>query len=133
MQRNQNAFTLVELLVVIGIIAILMAILMPALQKAKKSAWEVSCASNLRQLMMGYHMFANEHKGHLPGGFYDISPVQMDPEKRDWVFGNTRATGIVMANVPQEGTIFRYVNNDKNVYRCPALSPMPGTKQESNG
>ena len=131
-----RGFTLVELLVVIGIIAILITVLMPALSKAKQSAWQVSCSNNLRQLMMGYLMFANEHQGHLPGGHYDTSawnPPQRDPEKRDWVFGNTRATGIDMSKVPQEGTLFRYVNNDANIYRCPALSPMPGAKQESNG
>src|SRR5678815_229530 len=128
-----RAFTLVELLVVIGIIAILISVLMPALSKAKKSAWEVSCANNLRQLMMGYLMFANEHKGHLPGGHYDYGPGQPDPEKRDWVFGNLRIGAIDMKMVPQEGTLFRYVNKDLNIYRCPALSAMPGTRQESNG
>ena len=126
-----RGFTLVELLVVIGIIAILIAVLMPALKKARESANEISCASNLRQLMMGVLMFANEHKGHLPGGHYDGG--NPDTEKRDWVFGGTRVTGINMANVPQEGTLFRYVNKDYKIYRCPSLSPMPGIRRESNG
>jgi prepilin-type N-terminal cleavage/methylation domain-containing protein len=133
-RRRPRGFTLVELLVVIGIIAILMSVLMPALKKARQASYEVSCASNLRQLMMGLHMFANEHKGHLPGGHYDHQALgQNDPEKRDWIFGNLRTTGIDMNRVPQEGTVFRYVNNDYQVFRCPALSPAPGAFHDSNG
>lgn len=128
---RRRGFTLVELLVVIGIIAILISILMPALRKAKQASYEVSCASNLRQLMMAFHMFANEHKGHLPGGHYDR--FNTDPEKRDWVFGSEPYGTLNPDRVPQEGTLFRYMNKDPGPYRCPALSPAPGAFHDSNG
>ena len=129
--KRARGFTLVELLVVVGIITILIAILLPALKKARQSAYEASCASNLRQLMMGVHLFANEHRGHLPGGHYDR--FHPDTEKRDWVFADQPYGSLDPTKVPQEGTLFRYVNRDVNIYRCPALAPMPGAYHDSNG
>lgn len=63
---SRSGFTLVELLVVIGIIAILISILLPALSRAKDKARAVQCASNERQLYQLCLMFAQDHKGHLP-------------------------------------------------------------------
>ena len=122
--RSSGAFTLVELLVVIGIIALLIAILMPALRRAKESANAVQCSSNQRQLMMAFLMFANDHKGRLPGNYWDAQAQQPDdPDKRDWLIGDNPNQGNALAQLadaPQKGTIFRYVNNAA-VYRCPSV------------
>ena len=69
-RRTLRAFTLVELLVVIGIIGLLIAILVPVLNKARDSSYRVSCLSNLRQLGTAYVAYATQYRGYVPLGYW---------------------------------------------------------------
>jgi prepilin-type N-terminal cleavage/methylation domain-containing protein/prepilin-type processing-associated H-X9-DG protein len=64
--RNSRGFTLVELLVVIGIIALLISILLPSLSKAQAAARGIKCAANMRQIGQAMTLYVNDNKGFLP-------------------------------------------------------------------
>ncbi|MHB0946595.1 MAG: prepilin-type N-terminal cleavage/methylation domain-containing protein [Sedimentisphaerales bacterium] len=68
MRKKRNAFTLVELLVVISIIAVLLAILMPSLKKAREQAKKVVCSGNMRQMGVALQCYMQENDCHLPVG-----------------------------------------------------------------
>jgi prepilin-type N-terminal cleavage/methylation domain-containing protein len=69
-RRTRHAFTLVELLVVIGIIAVLVGLLIPALGKARESAQRINCASQLRQIGQWAGMYAGQFRNFMPVGWY---------------------------------------------------------------
>jgi prepilin-type processing-associated H-X9-DG protein/prepilin-type N-terminal cleavage/methylation domain-containing protein len=132
-----SAFTLVELLVVIGIIALLISILLPALTRAREHANRVKCASNLRQVGQAITMYANDNKGCVPvrlramtGGAYGTSlqPTQFVGSDR----GNA-THGISLLVYPPQGTARQpYLrNNDcffcpSDVIRAPYRNPVTG-------
>jgi len=73
-RHSRNAFTLVELLVVIGIIAALIAMLIPVLSRARIASLRVQCSSNQRQIAMAILYYANEHGGYAPLSLYLHAP-----------------------------------------------------------
>jgi prepilin-type processing-associated H-X9-DG protein/prepilin-type N-terminal cleavage/methylation domain-containing protein len=91
--RWQRAFTLVELLVVIGIISVLIGLLLPALVWAREQANATKCLSNVRQLAMASMMFAQDHQGCVPTASDDTWAKLNDPYKVKFLYRNSGATG----------------------------------------
>ena len=132
---GSGGFTLIELLVVIAIIAILAAMLLPALAKAKQKAQAMQCLANERQLSLAWIMYAGDHHDYLvPNrGLDDVDPNlnQADPrtdpglqpggQYSDWCPGNLLVPGCA-ARYPlwiQAGLLYPYINS-RTVYHCPA-------------
>jgi prepilin-type N-terminal cleavage/methylation domain-containing protein len=128
---KQRGFTLVELLVVIAIIALLMAILMPALNKAKALGRRIVCCSHLRQLALGWGMYADENGGNLVNGEAGIDRIDNSTSpptilEKAWVgdigldaAGNPLINKSAQERKIKEGALWEDCKNPK-VFRCPA-------------
>jgi prepilin-type processing-associated H-X9-DG protein/prepilin-type N-terminal cleavage/methylation domain-containing protein len=115
--RQSGAFTLIELLVVITIIAVLAAMLLPALSKARASAQSTGCLGNLKQLQTGYLIYAHDNLDRLPPNVSRQVNFDQVNVAGAWVLGNAQLDGNT-ANI-QKGVLFRSVGAT-GVYRCPA-------------
>ena len=117
--RHRTAFTLIELLVVIAIIAILAAMLLPALTKAKQKAQGVYCLSNQKQLTLAWYMYADDNQSNLvpnhDGGVTDYA-LSWVPGWLDFTANNTANTNL---NYLRQSKIGPYTKN-VGIYHCPA-------------
>src|SRR4029453_18762722 len=98
--RRRNGFTLVELLVVIGIIAVLIGILLPALNKARESARQVQSLSNMKQIAQAFPQYTIENKGVMPGnggGSINWHSSNHDQGSFDWIAWQRRIDPITGA------------------------------------
>jgi prepilin-type N-terminal cleavage/methylation domain-containing protein len=116
--RCNQAFTLVELLLVVTIVGVLAALLMPALSNAKLKGKRLACLNNLRQLGLGFHLYVADNTGRLPANYPGDDPARV------WVPGNMRADEDATNRVLlTRGRLFPYANH-ASLYHCPSDSSL---------
>ncbi len=114
----RRGFTLIELLVVIAIIAILAALLLPALGKAKSSAHTIGCINHLKQLTVCWVLFASDHRDRLVENRLPSTPQSTN----GWVTGSVRQMPeAIQDQCIRKGQLFPYASSVQ-IYRCPAAS-----------
>jgi prepilin-type N-terminal cleavage/methylation domain-containing protein len=127
-------FTLIELLVVISVIAVLLAILVPVMHRVRELGQRTVCLSNLRQLTLGWHLYAEDNDGRLingvafwdfiPGGGGDSSRILkswIDPQLK-WIALDPNLNSDdffhYLYKLPNKGALWPYIN-DYDAYLCP--------------
>ena len=115
---HKKGFTLIELLVVIAIIAVLMAILFPALNNAREQGKRTVCLGNLRQLTLAWIMYADDYNDRIVSGNAGANGAWVG---KGW--DNAYGQGVMLSEAAQKqairtGTLFFYVKEEK-LYNCP--------------
>jgi len=120
---ENKGFTLIELLVVIAIIAILMAILVPTLHRAREQGQRAACLSNLKQLTMAWIMYADENDNKIVAGSTGRGGENNVPLKEDgwvhWAGYSDTTSEEAQVRAIEEGALFPYGKTAK-LYQCPS-------------
>ncbi len=119
---RRAGFTLIELLVVIAIIAVLMAILMPALNRAREQGKRMVCLGNLKQMGLAWIMYADENDGKLVNGAIGYSNVDTGWGKHvnelAWIDAYSTTDPDVQIQGIKDGALWPYIKN-VDIYKCP--------------
>ncbi len=120
---EDRGFTLIELLVVIAIIAILMAILVPTLHRAREQGQRAACLSNLKQLTAAWIMYADENDNKIVAGSTGRGGEHNVPAKEDgwvhWAGYSDATTEQAQIQAIKDGALFAYCKTEK-LYKCPS-------------
>lgn len=119
-EDNRQGFTLIEVLVVVGIIAVLAALLLPALAQAKAKAQEIQCASNLKQLSLAWELYADDNLDLLVNnhGIQETLRTRQNwaNNVQDWLNSDGNTNLVTLTG----GKLAPYLDQATGVFKCPS-------------